>query len=820
MKRVPIKLFLALRFRKKTKDGRIRRRCPVPDCGTVVVVRLPQHLRRAKKHKDKLTEEEIARLCATAELYRKPALEDITPEKVPRRESVPKSLKPVPVSESSVARQTSPAEHSSGAPRRRLPVIPDTLISKTKTYTRLVKLYYFWIQTRSGGDIDEATATQMSNRVQAFFDFNGTVHITCLNMDNLEAWTNHISKKFKAGTVLFYLRALKRFVDFLFSNDHINVGRNIKLTGTLRNIVSSLEKQRKIQDVQSQVQVEADRLPAAVRHTYFNSAYIVSLRQSLMSGRPDRSLFIPYRDYLILAISFYNGHRPVVIENLTNEQFRLATAEEVPGEEPLSERMYATMVVAKHKTTKSSGAAGVSVPPLIYRELRAFQRLTEVIFGPRQPGAGVFLTQTGDEICTASTVNDCIQRTYTASGTAAKYPQHINCTVNRKLVTSAARDSNPANAALVAAQLCHGVGQADRIYRLQAKRQQSAQAVHIIDKAVKESAAHQSQTPLLAHEFLEAGGSDESTKDLWDWKINLIIEEPVPKKPREQTQPGTSGLEKPKEEVEDWAAAADQVKEFTAEVVENEGKTEDTDEESGKSEVIAKPQALKLDIKKMVTEWAASAREKVPHVTFSNMPESRDELTDALIVLLESLDYAQIHEEAQYWVHQAGIDALAETANIDIADSLRDELQRLFDFDIDAMWGSETPRSRGGNPAVHTVMTVLGLCRIATTFGASLQPTHCKAHKRKQRVIYDSSTSGEDLDHAASAPKGKEAKRRVKTDSRQAPPVDDSSPSGDDLPHAVSLPKAEKGKRRVMPEDVEHALSQINPEAIVSSMAQ
>ena len=160
----------------------------------------------------------------------------------------------------------------------------------------------------------------------------------------------------------------------------------------------------------------------------------------------------------------------------------------------------------------------------------------------------MFLTQTGDQIFTASTVHECIQRTYTASGTQAKYPQHINCTANRNLVTSAARDQNSANATLVTAQLCHSVAQGDRIYRLQAKRQQSAEAVRVTSKAVEQSAVYQSQT-VLASEVFDAPASapnpihDESTRHLWQRSIQITMEEPVPEKPGEQAQEGTSGAQ-------------------------------------------------------------------------------------------------------------------------------------------------------------------------------------------------------------------------------------------------------------------------------------
>ena len=74
-------------------------------------------------------------------------------------------------------------------------------------------------------------------------------------------------------------------------------------------------------------------------------------------------------------------------------------------------------------------------------------------------------------------------------------------------------------------------------------------------------------------------------------------------------------------------------------------------------------------------------------------------------------------------MHQAGLDALADTPNITTADHLRDELMSLFDFDINAVMSSKAPASRVGHAKVRTSMTILALWRIAVTFGAKIQPT-------------------------------------------------------------------------------------------------
>ena len=75
------------------------------------------------------------------------------------------------------------------------------------------------------------------------------------------------------------------------------------------------------------------------------------------------------------------------------------------------------------------------------------------------------------------------------------------------------------------------------------------------------------------------------------------------------------------------------------------------------------------------------------------------------------------------WVHQACLDAIADTPNIITADNLHDEVMSQFDFDIDKKISSEFPTSRRGNAQMGTTMTILALCRIALKFGANIQPT-------------------------------------------------------------------------------------------------
>ena len=124
-----------------------------------------------------------------------------------------------------------------------------------------------------------------------FFDFNATSSIDPLKICSPPRY------------ILLLPKDTLKFIKYLFDNDLINVG--YKALKHSQEYVVPGEK-GKVQGVETQAQAEADRISAAVRHTHFNSDYVQRVRQSLMNGHSDRSLFISNKDYHILAISFYN----------------------------------------------------------------------------------------------------------------------------------------------------------------------------------------------------------------------------------------------------------------------------------------------------------------------------------------------------------------------------------------------------------------------------------------------------------------------------------------------------------------------------------
>ena len=161
-----------------------------------------------------------------------------------------------------------------------------------------------------------------------------------------------------------------------------------------------------------------------------------------MTPSPDPRDFVAFRDYLMTAIKFLMGHRPTVLRNLTIQEFRNARLHVVDGSEPQADRTYMTILVAKHQTSRSHGAAIISVPMKLYRQMVGFFRMINALFG--LPNSGPFFTvSNGGPIDRSSSVYEMIKRSYKMSGTQHKYPQNFTITQTRKMLTSASRDLDP-----------------------------------------------------------------------------------------------------------------------------------------------------------------------------------------------------------------------------------------------------------------------------------------------------------------------------------------------------------------------------------------
>lgn len=162
-----------------------------------------------------------------------------------------------------------------------------------------------------GGGFAEAFAIQTTNQVQCFCDEIGSGSVSSFNSRNIETFIAKLATIHKPSTVLFYIRSLLKYSDFLLYKDYISSTWHSRVKLLLSNMRRSFDKKKKQQHVNSAVQAESERLPTAARNAYFSSTYIQDIQERLRSAQePDPVHFLAFRDYLLTCITFFNGHRP------------------------------------------------------------------------------------------------------------------------------------------------------------------------------------------------------------------------------------------------------------------------------------------------------------------------------------------------------------------------------------------------------------------------------------------------------------------------------------------------------------------------------
>lgn len=320
-------------------------------------------------------------------------------------------------------------------------------------------------------------ASQSAQQLQQFFNETGSESIAAINLDSIQQFVQAHEDTFRPVTMLIYIRTIVRFMDWAFQNRLMTFDRHRRSTRAVRNVCLAL--QRKIKRTRAEEQVEKcrNRLPPEARSFYFNSRFVQKIRAML--AKPDASCeyLLNLRNYIMTALTLWNGNRPMVLRELTFDDIKSASRQVVDGVE------YMVIQVGKHKTAGTYGASMLSLPVDMHREVVNFSDLVQRTF---QVGSGrVFRTREGVELNSSSTVNRMIQCSWRRSGAEEKFPQRFNATETRRLMTTETRSMDPDAYALVAAQLGHSVSQADKAYALQRRSKLSCAAVHKIDKALR-----------------------------------------------------------------------------------------------------------------------------------------------------------------------------------------------------------------------------------------------------------------------------------------------------------------------------------------------
>ena len=516
-----------------------------------------------------------------------------------------------------------------------------------------------------------------------------------------------------------------------------------------------------------------------------------------MVPHPNSQQFVSFRDYLMTVITFLNGHRPMVLRNLTIEEFRRATVHVVEGPEPQAERTYMSFLVAKHKTSRTRGAAIISVPMTLFREMVAYRRLTQRLHG-LPDSAPFFTTVDGSAIMRSSNINAMVKRSYKMSGVQQEYPQKFTITQTRKLLTSVSRDLDPSSAALIAAQLCHSVAQADRVYRLQAQRSQSSRAVHHMTQAVSASHTYEQQTPRLAMNYIakiDARIENEGENDKLEERREGGIENNSTAERIENEGDGERMIESDKLEERREALKSPEVRIWSES---ESGEEEEEEEEEDEGEELGyDPDEMESDWEEreqMVRDWVNKHKE-ARKIYFRNMPNDREDIVDQLIGIFPTLDYDNINEEAQYWVHQSSVTELASSTSYFLAASaLGEELRDRFDLRLSEIVRSTAPQNARGHPSLNYVIQMIISARLAVLFGINID-------------IRDANTD------------------TLSADSKGTPKIPDHSP--DSIPlldsaaneRAANEPAAIASNRRRLPSGLGEALQSIFPTEIIDSAA-
>ena len=104
-----------------------------------------------------------------------------------------------------------------------------------------------------------------------------------------------------------------------------------------------------------------------------------------------------------------------------------------------------------------------------------------------------FAHSDGNMLPNSSVVNRSINYAWTASGTRARFPNHVfNVTALRHLITTATRTFEQSSGEMIAAQMCHSKSTSDRVYAYTRRVALSAKAVSLADTALRSQAEESS----------------------------------------------------------------------------------------------------------------------------------------------------------------------------------------------------------------------------------------------------------------------------------------------------------------------------------------
>ena len=465
----------------KKKNYHSRRRCPLPDCHSVVE-RLPAHLKQVHKL-DKLSKEHCDAMenATVVPDVRHPTIRWQEERfKTKKWEGGPESLPRVPeenlcltdVHEDDELPWNDDSSLDSDSDDNDVAVED---IPLTATVPSLLVEFEGWFRSPDGGKRDEKTVKQHSSQLFSMLkviddeeDMKSLLDVKLVRQLFLKS---HVEKKrYEAGTIKSYLMSLRHFYTFLISDrpknfsfnvDEVNASREkIKLWSASYKRESSERKWKKLEEDMLNRLTPGNIRSFEKSETAREAVKVIGKHSdtSRTTGMTQQSYTL-VRDFLFTQIFIENANRPGVLADMTVDDYRRMTKQDDSY----------VITVAKHKTSYVHG----SVRIVLNSKLKSWLSIFVEVMRPQIASAtcgNVFLTWSGRQMISGH-ITKAVQSVFKKSGIDVK----VTSTSFRKAAVTAVHSGKPALSGKLARHMAHSETTAKKYYLLTEKTKESVE---------------------------------------------------------------------------------------------------------------------------------------------------------------------------------------------------------------------------------------------------------------------------------------------------------------------------------------------------------
>ena len=471
----------------KNKDYHSRRRCPLPNCHSIVQ-RLPAHLQKVHKL-DKQSKE----YCD--------ALENgtIAPDSkhptIPLQEERISTKQWVGGCESqTVASNENKVCNEGEKEDIGLPMGFDTgsdsgddsdddeftdrenETPSAEGMPALIVNFEDWLLSPDGGNRDKKTAKQHSAQLFALLkaidnqeDLKSLLDLMLIRHVFLKNYVR--DKNYEAGTIKSYLMSLRHFYSFILSDRPGNLKYNVDEVASAREKVKmwSVSYKREASTRKWQ-KLEEDTMnhltPGNIRsfeksETARDAIKIIGEHSdTTRTTAVTQQSYTLVRNFLFTQIFIENANRPGVLAGMTIQEYRKMTKQDE----------YYIITVMKHKTAYVHGPARI----VLNSRLRSWLSVFVDIMRPQIASAtcgNVFLSWNGKEMDSGH-ITRAVQSVFKKGGMDVK----VTSTSFRKAAVTAVHSGNPALSGKLARHMSHSESTAKKYYLLAEKRKESVEA--------------------------------------------------------------------------------------------------------------------------------------------------------------------------------------------------------------------------------------------------------------------------------------------------------------------------------------------------------